>query len=99
MPPTTTYFKIVSHRELFNKHFRDALPDVAGQGYFKRLDRAYQIGQPFFGKLQPIKFRKSPSATVEEHLIDFVYRPIEDERGRVVGIFVEGCDRTQRAAA
>jgi hypothetical protein len=30
-----------------------------------------------------------------EHVTDFIYRPIESAAGQVIGLFVEGYDRTE----
>ena len=41
------YLKLVGHRELNGKPVRQALPELAGQGFFDLLDRVYQSGEPF----------------------------------------------------
>jgi hypothetical protein len=33
------YYQLVGHREVLGKTVREALPEVAGQGYFELLDR------------------------------------------------------------
>jgi hypothetical protein len=93
------YFGLVGHRELVGRPVRQALPELRGQGYYELLDHVYQTKEAFVGRMMPIRVQPKPGAPLEEHLIDFVYRPIEDASGRVTGLFVEGYDRTEWARA
>ncbi|WP_262273299.1 hypothetical protein [Microvirga yunnanensis] len=88
------YFKLVGHRNLFTMPVRDALPELAGQGYYELLDRVYRTRQTFVGELLPISLQMVPRGPLEERRIDLVYRPIQDRGGEMLGLFVEGCDRT-----
>jgi hypothetical protein len=45
----------------------------------------------------PLRLQAKPGTGTEEHFIDLIYRPIEDPDGRALGLFVEGCDRTEWA--
>ncbi|MXQ14156.1 PAS domain-containing protein [Microvirga makkahensis] len=91
------YFRLVGSRELVGLPVRQALPELRGQGYYELLSHVYQTRKPFVGRMMPIMFRPKPGDALEEHIIDFVYRPIEDAEGRVTGLFVEGYDRTEWA--
>lgn len=88
------YLQLVGPRDLLNMPLREALPELAGQGYYELLDDVFQTKRPFVGSMLPIRLQSKPGAAVEEHLIDLIYRPIEDPSGRVLGLFVEGFDRT-----
>jgi PAS domain S-box-containing protein len=91
-----SYLQLIGHRQLIGKRARDALPEVAGQGFFELLDRVYTSGEPFVGHASPLRLQREPNGPLEERYIDFVYQPIRDPSGAVSGIFVEGSDVTLR---
>jgi hypothetical protein len=94
-----SYFRLVGHRDLAGLPVRAALPELRGQGYYELLDHVYQTRKPFVGRMMGIMVQPEPNVPLEEHIIDFVYRPIENETGAVTGLFVEGYDRTEHARA
>ena len=89
------YYQLVGHRDILGKPVRQALPELAGQGFFELLDRVYDSGQPYIGRAMPIQVQTEPDAALVERYIDFIYQPILDEDGRVSGIFVQGHDVTE----
>jgi PAS domain S-box-containing protein len=91
-----SYLQLIGHRQLVGKRARDALPEVAGQGFFELLDRVYTSGEPFVGHASPLRLQREPNGPLEERYIDFIYQPIRDPSGGVSGIFVEGSDVTLR---
>ena len=40
------YLNIAGDRQFIGKPIRDALPELAGQGFFELLDRVYRSGTP-----------------------------------------------------
>ncbi len=93
------YLQLIGHRDVLGKPIREALPDLSGQGYFELLDRVYATGERFVGTASAVLLERTPGARPEERLIDFVYHPLRDAQHRVVGIFVEGIDITERVLA
>ena len=91
-----SYLQLIGRRELIGKPAREALPEVADQGFFELLDQVYQSGQPFVGHAVPVRVQREASAPLEERFVDFVYQPIRGPKGDVEGIFVEGSDVTMR---
>ncbi|WP_051109896.1 hybrid sensor histidine kinase/response regulator [Massilia niastensis] len=91
-----SYLQLIGHRQLVGKPAREALPEVAGQGFFELLDQVYRTGEPFVGHAEPLRVQRDPDAPLEERFIDFVYQPIRGPKGEVEGIFVEGSDVTVR---
>jgi diguanylate cyclase (GGDEF)-like protein len=89
------YYQLVGHREILGKPVRQALPELAGQGFYELLDDVYRNGQPFIGRAMPIQLQSEPDAPLVERYIDFIYQPIFDEDGKVSGIFVQGHDVTE----
>ena len=65
------YRRIVGERDLIGKPVREALPEVAGQGFFERLDQVYTTGQPFVGHQMPAKVQRQPDGLPEEIFVDF----------------------------
>ena len=93
------YLQLIGHRDVIGKPVREALPDVAGQGYFELLDRVYASGERFIGSGTTVSLQRTPGAMPEERIVDFVYHPIRGGDGQVVGIFVQGIDITERIIA
>ena len=94
------YFQLVGHRRnILNQPVRDALPEIAGQGYFELLDRVYQTGEPFVGRQMRVQLTRQPLGPSEEAFVDFVYQPLRDARGAVTGILAHGIDVTARVKA
>ena len=91
-----SYLQLIGRRQLIGKTAREALPEVAGQGFFELLDQVYQSGEPFVGHAVPLRVQRAPGGPLEERFIDFVYQPIRGPKGDVEGIFVEGSDVTVR---
>jgi len=91
-----SYLQLVGHRQLLGKTAKEALPEVAGQGFFELLDRVYSTGEPFVGHALPVRLQREPDGALEERYLDFIYQPIRDAGGAVSGIFVEGSDVTTR---
>jgi PAS domain S-box-containing protein len=94
-----SYLQLVGHRDLVGKPVREALPEVAGQGFFELLDRVFRSGEAFTGRGMKIGLQREPGAPPEERLLDFVFQPITDPSGEVSGIFAEGYDVTERHVA
>jgi PAS domain S-box-containing protein len=93
------YLTLVGHREVVGKPIREALPEIAGQGFFELLDGVYESGQPFVGSNLRVMVERTPGAAPEERVVDLVYQPVRDRDGKIVGIFAEGSDVTERYAA
>jgi signal transduction histidine kinase/ActR/RegA family two-component response regulator len=91
-----SYLQLIGRRELIGKTAREALPEVAGQGFFELLDQVYRSGQPFVGHAVPVRIQREAGGDLEERFVDFVYQPILGPKGDVEGIFVEGSDVTVR---
>jgi PAS domain S-box-containing protein len=88
------YQQLIAHRDVIGQDVRDAIPEVAGQGFFELLDGVYATGEPFIGQSLPIVIQRTPGAAPEPRFLDFVYQPIRSPEGAVTGIFVEGVDVT-----
>jgi len=90
------YLQLVGHRDVIGKPIRQALPEIEGQGYFEMLDNAYANGKAFRGNTLKVGLQRRPGDAVEQRFIDLVCQPVTQINGRVIGIFVEGSDVTER---
>ena len=93
------YARIVGRGDIAGKTIREALPDLEGQGYFELLDSVYATGEPYEGKGASVTFRPEGSDRDISRNVDFLYQPIRDGAGKVVGIFVQGHDVTETVHA
>jgi PAS domain S-box-containing protein len=90
------YRRLVGDRDIIGKAVRDALPEVEGQGFFEILDRVYRTGEPFVGNAMRLHVQRRAGGPLEEAFVDFVYQPMRDSDGSVVGILAHGVDVTER---
>ncbi|QYF92204.1 PAS domain-containing protein [Massilia sp. PAMC28688] len=93
------YLQLVGNRNLEGRPFREALPEVAGQGYFEMLDSVYQSGEPFFGFDMPVMLQRKPDMPLEKRFMDLVLAALRDADGRVTGLLAHGVDQTHRKIA
>ncbi|MET0858329.1 MAG: PAS domain-containing protein, partial [Telluria sp.] len=93
------YLQMTGARELVGKPIREALPELAGQGFYELLDQVYATGQPYVARGMPVKVQRTPHAPLEDIFVNFVYQPIVAADGAVTGIFVEGSNVTEQYLA
>lgn len=89
------YMRLIGHRDILGRAMTDALPEVVGQGFLELLDDVYRSGKAVTRYGTSFSLPEA-DGTPHQGFIDFVYQPITDEAGGVVGIFVEGVDVTAR---
>ena len=94
-----TYRALIGGREVVGKTVREALPELASQGFYELLDQVYRSGEVFHGTSIPAQIVRKDGGPPEERIFDFVYQPVTDVEGRVIGIFVQGVDVTERHTA
>ena len=90
------YQRLLGPRDLVGLPVREAVPEVASQGFFEILDRVYGTGEPFVGNALPVELRREDGGTLETRYLDFVYQPMRDPEGSVIGILAHGIDVTER---
>lgn len=93
------YYQLVGHRSLVGRPAFEALPEVGKQGYFALLERVYRSGEPFVGRAMRVVLQPGPDAPPMERFVDFLYQPVRDAGGAVVGIFAQGHDVTDQVQA
>jgi PAS domain S-box-containing protein len=93
------YRRLIGHREVIGKTVRDALPEIADQGYPELLDQVYRTGEPFVGTDMRVLIQLANDGHLTELYLDFVYLPVLDSSGAVTGILVHGIDLTDKKTA
>ncbi len=88
------YRRLTGHRDLEGLATAQALPEVVNQGFIDLLDSVFETGEPVYGQASLVKLQRSPGEAPEDAYVDFVYQPIRDVDGRIVGVFVQGHDVT-----
>jgi PAS domain S-box-containing protein len=75
--------------------FRDAIPELAGQGVFEMLEEVYRTGRPHVGKeeLRMLHDVSGGDALMPAYF-DVVYQPILAADGSCIGVMAQGTDVT-----
>jgi signal transduction histidine kinase len=90
------YLRLIGDREIVGLPVEEALPEVAGQGFFDLLDEVRSTGKPFVGRGMRVMLQRGDSTDLEEAVVDFIYQPIHREDGTVYGILVQGHDVSEQ---
>lgn len=93
------YGQLIGHRDVIGKPVREALPELAGQGFYDCLDDVLATGEPFQGRQSPLQLRRTPNGPLETHYLNFTYQPIRNDLGEIAGVFVQGHDVTETVQA
>ena len=88
------YLQLIGHRDVVGKPIREALPEVAGQGYFEKVDQVFASGQQLTEHNMRVMLQRSAGGEPEMRYVDYVFQPTRDASGVVTGIFIEGFDVT-----
>ncbi|WP_299171419.1 HWE histidine kinase domain-containing protein [uncultured Brevundimonas sp.] len=93
------YAQLIGHRDIAGKPLREALPELAGQGFHEFLDTVFETGEPYEGRESRALLQRTQGGPLETLYLNFIYQPIRDGDGTVVGIFVQGHDVTENVRA
>ena len=91
--------RLVGQREVAGRAFRDALPELHGQGYFELLDAIRTHGKSHVGKGMKLTLRHAGSGVTEDLFVDILFQPKDRADGRGTRIFVQGSDVTEQRRA
>ncbi|WP_312795959.1 sensor histidine kinase [Tianweitania sp.] len=91
-----SYEHLVGRKDLVGRSVRQALPEIAEQGFIDLLDAVYRTGETYVGTNMPITLKRLLDGKPEERVVDFVYQALWDPAGKVDGIFVQALDVTDR---
>ncbi|HEY9039548.1 MAG TPA: response regulator, partial [Roseovarius sp.] len=94
-----SYTDLIGGREVIGLPVREALPDIEGQGFYELLDQVFQSGEPVSVRAMPALIQVAPDKQPEQHFVDFIFHPLNDNSGAPTGIFVQGHDVTGQKIA
>ncbi|WP_125916884.1 PAS domain-containing protein, partial [Hymenobacter coccineus] len=95
------YQGLVGNRPLLGLPIAEAMPELAGQPIFERLDGVYRTGEPFFANemLVQLDHDNSNPAALEERYYNFTYQARRDLAGAIDGILVFAYEVTMQVLA
>lgn len=91
--------RLVLNRAVAGFAFREALPELHGQGYFELLDAIRTHGKAHVGKGMKFTLRHADSGVTEDRYIDVLFQPKDRSDGKGTRIFVQGSDVTEQRRA
>ncbi len=94
----TAWRGLAGGRDVIGKPVREALPELAGQGYFELMDEVLASGQPFASRRMRLMLPNC-EGWIDERFLDLTFQPIIGDAGGVRGVFVEGVDVTESVRA
>jgi PAS domain S-box-containing protein len=93
------YQQLTGGRNLLGKTVREALPELAGQGFYELLDNVYRDGMPYVARGTSVRLQRQPGAALEDVVVNFVFQPFIGDDGAINGVFIEGSDVTEQYLA
>ncbi|PTL82795.1 ATP-binding protein [Vitiosangium sp. GDMCC 1.1324] len=93
------YLQLISNRPVIGRSVREALSELAAQGFLALLDQVFKSGEPYIGRSLRAMLNNGPGGALREGFFDFVYQPMLDDEGRVDSIVVVAFDVTELANA
>jgi PAS domain S-box-containing protein len=90
------YAELVGGRDVEGRTVREALPELAGQGFYELLDDVYSTGEGVTANERLVQLDRDGDGVLEELFVDFVYQPMKDAAGRTFGIMVHAVETTER---
>ncbi|MDQ3239752.1 MAG: PAS domain-containing protein, partial [bacterium] len=83
------------HRSIIGKTIREALPELAGQGFYELLDNVYKSGKPYIGNEILAKLDREGSGDLKDCYFNFVYQPSHNVDGSVDGVLIHAIEITE----
>lgn len=86
------FSRLIGRSDIEGKAIREAIPELTSLGFDDVLDTVFATGETYEGRERLVHLERRPGAPLERLYLNFIYQPIRDEGGQVVGIFVQGHD-------
>lgn len=93
------YCRLVGHSDLVGKRAREAMPELADQGFFDPFEAVSQSGRPFLCREMELRIQDGSSDACLCRWIDLVYQPISDASGVYSAVLVQGHEVTEQTLA
>ncbi|GAB3542061.1 hypothetical protein GCM10027443_42280 [Pontibacter brevis] len=93
------YRRLYGNRPLVGKTIYDAHTQEEGRGFFKRLERVVETGEPFVGNEMIATFNRYNTGRPERGYFNLVYQPLIDGNGQVEAVLVFAVEVTELVRA
>ena len=93
------YQDLFGKRKIQGRPMFEALPELAGQGFEKILDKVYTAGEPYSGVEILMKLARDEGLLPEDRYFNFSYQPMYDADGKIHAILVIGNEVTDHVIA
>ncbi len=93
------YCRLIGLHEVVGRTLVEVVPEAIDQGFGALLDQVVATGEPFIGREVPVMLGRTPGASFEERILDFVYFPLVEADGSRDGVIVHGVDVTAHVHA
>jgi signal transduction histidine kinase/ActR/RegA family two-component response regulator len=90
--------ELIGDRTVTGRPFRDALPELDGQGYFELLDSIREHGRAHIGNEMKLILARGVGTSAELY-IDVLFQPSQRHDGHGIRIFLQGTDVTEKRRA
>lgn len=90
------YRELVGNRDIIGLPVREALPEVAEQGFIELLDGVLRSRVPYVGRSFRVLLNRPGEAQADQRYLDFIYQPVFNDWGEPTGVFVQGHDVTEQ---
>jgi PAS domain S-box-containing protein len=91
------YRELIGGRNPINQTVREAIPELAGQGFYETLDSVYKTGEPFVGKETLLELDRGSG--LEKIYVNFVFQVFKTAAGKTEGILVFCYDVSEQVLA
>ena len=92
------YMKLIGQRAIIGKPFREALPELKGQGFFELLDEVYKTGKTYTGN-ETLATLDRGNGECEDGFFNFEFQSTYDDKGNKEGILVFATEVTDQVIA
>lgn len=86
-------------RRILGKSIREALPEIAQQGFVEILDKVYVSGVPFYGSDMLVQLNKMDVGRLGDYYFNLSFQPIRGVDNEVEGILIHALDVTSQVHA
>jgi diguanylate cyclase (GGDEF)-like protein len=93
------YLRLTGQRDVVGRTVAEALPETVEQGFVDLLDKVFHSGEAFTAKGVRFAMQERPDGPSVDAYLDFIYQPVTNEAGQVIGICVQGTDVTDLTQA
>ena len=88
--------RLAGTRDVVGLPLRQALPELADQGYLELIGTVLRRGEPHVGNGMKMVLRRAADGAEEELYIDVLFQPNPGANGEATSLFIQGTDITEQ---